>query len=319
MSALAKLLHSPQPAPTPVPDLAAWWPQWQALQSTAESPAALALHSGHTADRVAWAFAGGYQAALRALLPSLQGPELAALCVTEATGNRPRDIQTRVVPQPDGTLRIDGAKRWTTLGPNSATLLVAGVWSPGGSAAPSSRPELRVVQVHSAMPGVELQAMPPTRFVPEVPHASVLLREVRVPASALLAGDGYERYVKPFRTVEDIHVMLAVGAYLLRESRSRGWPAAFAERLVAQLALLSVLAEEDPSAAPTHLALAGVLRVLEQLFAESDGLWPAADAGDAAADRWRRDTPLLQVAGAARSQRATRAWQSLTGPAPPSA
>src|SRR6185369_10915467 len=105
------------------------------------------------------------------------------------------------------------------------------------------------------------QAMPPTRFVPEVPHAGVLFHEVRVPASALLPGDGYERYVKPFRTVEDIHVMLAIGAYLLREARRRGWPAAFGERLVAQLALLGALSGADASAPATHLALAGGLAV----------------------------------------------------------
>lgn len=313
MRALDDLLRTPPAAPVAAADLAAWWPAWLSLQSAAETPAALALRCGYAADRVGWAFAGGYQAALRALLPALQGPGLAALCVTEAAGNRPRDIGTRIVPQADGTLRIDGAKRWTTLGPQSATLLVAGVWSPEG-AAPPARPQLRVVRVESNTPGVELQAMPPTRFVPEVPHAGVLLHEVRVPASALLPGDGYAGVVKPFRTVEDIHVMLAIGAYLLREARARGWPADFAERLVAQLALLAMLSGAAASAASTHLALAGGLRVLQQLFAESDNLWPA-DADDAAAARWRRDTPLLQVAGAARAQRAVRAWQALAGAA----
>lgn len=312
----ARWLPTLPAAAQPAGTLAEWWPQWQSLHRAADaSPALLALRCGAAADRVGWAFAGGYQAALRALWPALWASDaMAALCVTEAEGNRPRDIRTRIVPRPDGAqLVVNGAKRWTTLGPQSAVLLVAGVWSPeGAAAADAARPALRVLRIDSSTPGVTLQAMPATRFVPEVPHASVLLQDVRVPAAAVLPGDGYADYVKPFRTVEDIHVMLAIGACLLREARARGWPPAFAERLVAALAQLATLAEADPSAAATHLVLAGTLHALQALFAESQALWPA-DADDEAAARWRRDAALFQVAGAAREQRARRAWETLTG------
>lgn len=319
-AALLDLLRDAASPPQALPDLTAWWPAWQALHATAgESTAGLALRAGAAADRVGWAFAGGYQAALRALWPALWRSEsLAALCVTEAQGNRPRDIHTRIVPQPDGSLAVEGAKRWTTLGPGSAVLLVAGAWSPATEqttqpttgAGPQRRPSLRVLRIDSAAPGVTLQTMPPTRFVPEVPHASVLLRDVRVPPAALLPGDGYAEYVKPFRTLEDIHVMLAIGAYLLGEARRRRWPPAFAERLVAVLAQLAQLALADARAAATHLVLAGALQTLQALFAEAMGLWPA-DADEPAAARWRRDAALLQVAGAAREQRAHRAWERL--------
>ena len=77
--------------------------------------------------RVGWAFSSGYQAALRALLPDLPAEALAALCVTEEAGNRPRDIGTRFVPQADGSVAISGAKRWTTPGPDSS-LLRARTW-----------------------------------------------------------------------------------------------------------------------------------------------------------------------------------------------
>ncbi|HBM24780.1 MAG TPA: acyl-CoA dehydrogenase, partial [Alcanivorax sp.] len=42
-----------------------------------------------------------------------------------------------------------------------------------------------------------------------------------------------------------------------------------------------------------------------------DALW--ADERDAAAERWRRDRPLFQVAGKPRAMRAQRAWESLGG------
>jgi len=313
--ALAALLQQPLAEPARQPDLAAWWPHWQALHLQARgSPLVLALQAGHAADRIGWAFAGGYQAALRALRPALwRSDAMAALCVTEATGNRPRDIRTRIVPQPGGGLKVAGAKRWTTLGPHSATLMVVGAWQPEAAAAEPAgegRAQLRVLELDSRTPGITLQPMPATPFVPEVPHASVLLDDVSVPAAALLPGDGYTACVKPFRTVEDIHVSLAVGAYLLREARSRGWPPAFNERLLAALALLAVLSAAEPLAPATHLLLAGALQQLHAACAEAQALWPASD-GDEAARRWRRDAALLQVAQSARTQRAQRAWQAL--------
>lgn len=301
-----------------IDDVADWWQVWQSLDTAGTSPAERAVAGGFAADRVGWAFASGYQAALRALLPGLPHDTLAAFCVTEAEGNRPRDIRTTIAPQPDGTLRIDGAKRWTTLGPASTLLLIVGalpvpVFVHDGV----GRPALRVARVPVPTPGVVLQPMPPTRFVPEVPHAQVLMQDLRVGANALLPLDGYDAYVKPFRTIEDLHVTLAVLAYLLREGRARRWPAAFNEDVVAALALLLPLAGEDPRAASTHIALAGALRFAHRLYADAAPLW-AATGDDAPARRWQRDAALFEVAGSARQQRAERAWERL-GDAPPAA
>ena len=293
-------------APAVVGDVAQWLPQWHAIAAAHESPMARAVAGGHAADRVGWAFAAGYQAALRALVPDLRDDEIAALCVTEDAGNRPRDIATSITTLPDGTLSIRGAKRWTTLGPDSSTLLVVGRVAD----AASTRPRLRVARIASATPGLTLVAMPATRFVPEVPHAVVQLDDVRLPADALLPGDGYSAYVKPFRTIEDLHVTAAVLAYLLRAARARGWPAAMRERIVAALVALSALADDRPLAAATHVALEGALQWARQLYAEAGALWAAAGDDEAAA-RWQRDAALFGVAGTARAARARRAWERL--------
>ena len=288
-------------------EVADWWQVWQSLDLPGAGPAALAIAGGFAADRVGWAFASGYQAALRALVPELPHDTMAALCVTEAEGNRPRHIRTTIVPQPDGALRIDGAKRWTTLGPAGTLLLVVGALPEPDDA---NRPVLRLARVPVPTPGLVLQPMPPTRFVPEVPHAQLQMHDVRVDAGALLPHDGYDAYVKPFRTIEDVHVTLAVLAYLLREGRARRWPAAFHEELVAALGLLSQLAGEESSAASTHIALAGALRIAHRLYANALPLWATA-GDDPAAQRWQRDAALFEVAGSAREQRAERAWQRL--------
>jgi hypothetical protein len=306
---IAQLLRA-DPQAVPQPTVAAWWPRWRDGAAHAPTPAAQALLGGFDADRVGWAFAAGYQAALRRLRPELPPDTLAALCVTEPTGNRPGDIATRIEPAPGGGWRLDGAKRWTTLGPESSLLLVVGRLP---AAAGDDRPRLKVAQVPVPSPGLQLQPMPDTRFVPEVPHARVQLDNVVLPAGALLPGDGYDRVVKPFRTIEDLHVTLAVLAYLLREARGRGWPQGFAERLLALIAALAALADAPADDPAVHLAAEGTLQFAQTLYAEAGGLWAAAP-DDPAAVRWRRDQALFAVAGPARAQRAVRAWQRLQRP-----
>jgi acyl-CoA dehydrogenase len=297
-------------AATAVParaSVAEWWPRWRDGAARAATPTAQALFGGFDADRVGWAFAGGYQAALRALLPQLPADVMAAFCVTEESGNRPRDIRTRFVPQADGSVSISGAKRWTTLGPESSLLLIVGALPPADD---NARTQLKVARVPIGVPGLQLLTMPETRFVPEVPHARVMLDAVRVDAAALLPVDGYERYVKPFRTIEDAHVTLAVLAYLLRETRARGWPTDFAERLCATIIVLAEVAAADADAPATHVVLSGALAQAHALYAEAGTLWALA-GDDVAAQRWERDSALFGVAGSARSQRAARAWERL--------
>lgn len=313
-AALVNCLTAPATAARSIDAWADWWTVWQSLDVPDDRPAALAVAGGHAADRVGWAFASGYQAALRAMLPGLPRDTLAALCVTEAAGNRPRDIRTTITPQPDGRLRIDGAKRWTTLGPASTVLLIVGALP---KPADAERPVLAVARVSVPSAGLELQPMPPTRFVPEVPHAQVQLQGVVVGADALLPGDGYSGYVKPFRTIEDLHVTLAVLAYLLREGRARRWPATFNEQVAGAVSLLLQLADDDAHAAATHVALAGALHIAHRLYADASALW-VANGDDPAARRWQRDAVLFDVAVRAREQRAARAWERLaTTPSAP--
>ena len=297
-------------APTTVPPLDSvdqWWPGWAALAAQPSSPMALALLGGFAADRVGWAFAAGYQSALRALVPSLPVQALAAFCVTEEGGNRPRDIRTLITPGAGGGFTVSGAKRWTTLGPQGTLLLVTGRLA---GAATDERPALKVALVRADQPGVTVVPMPETAFVPEVPHARIQLQDVTIEPSSLLPGDGYDTYVKPFRTLEDIHVTAAVLAYLLREARARGWSADLRERLAATVATLASVASSDHSDPATHVVLAGALHWAAALYREAGALW-ATTPEDPASRRWLRDAPLFAVAAGARQQRAARAWERL--------
>ena len=111
---LGHLLRA-SPETAECPDVARWWPAYRALAATWKNPMDRAIVAGFSSDRVAWAFASGYQCALAALFPSLPEDALAALCVTEEKGNHPRAIHTTLGRTAPGW-RLDGAKRWTTLG-----------------------------------------------------------------------------------------------------------------------------------------------------------------------------------------------------------
>jgi acyl-CoA dehydrogenase len=294
------LLSRPASPATECPDVRAWWPAWQALAASTPGPFERAVLGGAEADRLGWAFASGYQAALRALDPSLPDDTIAALCVSEAEGNSPRAIRTTLTRQGEG-FRLDGDKRWATLGPEGGLFIV--IAREAGSDA--ERPSLKAVRISAGTRGLCIGSMPPTGFVPEVPHARMKLDGIHVAASAVLEGDAYLRYVKPFRTIEDIHVHAACVAYLVAEARRRDWPQAWLAQAILLLHQLEVLARLDPLAAQTHVALGAALEIGERLLKDADGLW-GTKPGDAAAARWTRDRPLFSIAAKARTQRPGR-------------
>lgn len=298
------------PAVPAQPALADWHARFRSGAASAASPFEIAVRGGFDGDRLAWAFSSGYQAATRALVPGFGADELVSFCMTEPGGNRPRELRCSARAEAGGGWRLDGDKRWATLAPACTTALVVCVLGEPGEAADSDRRSLGLLRVPTGSAGLTLTTMPPARFVPEAPHGELALRGVRLPADALLPGDGWEDHGKPFRTLEDTLVTAAVLAWLLREARARDWPAGFVERGLASLLALQGLAALPTRAASTHVALAGALAGTQALFAEAGALW-AATPDDPASLRWQRDASVLGLAGATRSQRLARAWQRL--------
>jgi len=287
--------------------VAAWWLRYREAARIWRNPMDLAIAAGFAADRLAWAFASGYQAALHALFPSAPENRIAALCLTEAEGNHPKAIRSTLERRFSGWL-LNGSKRWTTLGPDGAVFFVAA----RDEARSGERVSIRIARIESNSPGLRVEPMPATRFVPEVPHAQLTFEDVEVPEDGLLPGDGYADYVKPFRTVEDLHVHAAAIAYLVREARRLAWPRGWVERGAALLHALRALSADDSSSAATHVALAGALATGSDLIDETEGFWSRA-ATDPASSRWQRDKALFGVASQARAQRTLRAWERLSG------
>ncbi len=293
MSVLERLLDE-SPTPTPTESAERWWGGLLAA-TKGLAPIDVALVGGFVADRLGWAFASGYQAALRALFGV--GERRAALCATEDGGGHPRAIHTRLEAG-----RLNGTKRFVTLGCFAERLFV--VAREGED--PDGRPRLRVGAVDPMAPGVRFEVQPPIPFTPELPHTVVQL--LGAPAD-ILPGDGYARYLKPFRTVEDLHVHAALGGHLLQVGRRCGWPPDVLAALCAQVAALRGLAAEDPSAPQTHVALGGVLTNGGRVLRACADLW--AQVEPEVRSRWERDQPLLGVAGKVRARRLEAAWRAL--------
>ena len=268
----------------------------RATETKLDAPVDRALAGGARADRLGLAFIAGYTEALRALVPGLTG--VAALCATEEGGAHPRAIATTLAAG-----ELTGRKKWATGANAAATLLV--VASTGHDEAGRNR--LRVVRVAANAPGVRIEAAP-APFVPEIQHAEIELDHVRVAEGDVLPGDGYEDYLKPFRSVEDAHVHAALAGYLLGVARRRGWRE-HVERLLALALATREVALADARRAETHVALAGVLELATRQVAELEATWAAAP--DEEWQRWLRDRPLLRVAASARAARRERAWEML--------
>lgn len=251
---------------------------------------ARALWAGLHADRLAYAFAGGYEAALVRLLGARPAGIL-ALAATETGGAHPRAIATRFE---NGT--ITGEKTFATLANVADELLV--VATRGASS--EGKNDLVLVRVQANAAGVTIEKRPDTPFAPEIPHA--IVRFERTPAT-LLPGDGYTAFLKPFRTIEDVHVLAATVGYLLGVG--------FSEAVRAELAVLADelvrLGAADANDPVTHILLDGAFAGGRRIVAALD--W--SSIAEAERERWERDAMLLMVAEGARRKRTETAWARL--------
>ncbi len=276
------------------------------LEATAASGVERALLVGFSADRIGYAFAGGYRAALSRLVPGIA--RRSCLAATEEGGAHPRAIKTTLA-KTDAGFVLDGKKTWVTLGTAAVELLVvASVASPHEA---DGKNRLAVVRLPVARAGVTLVARDPAPFAPEIPHSEALFEAVKVGPDEVLPGDGYDVYLKPFRTIEDLHVLAGLTGYLLSITRRFGPEAGLVEGLAALAVTLCGLESLDLGAPTTHVALAGAFATMRTLTTS-----PAFEATMAKADpderaRFDRDFPLFRVAERARAARLDAAWKKL--------
>jgi len=283
-----------------------WKARYDANALQWPEPIDRAISAGMLADRTAYAFLGGFFAAVQHLLPQYAGNRITAFCISEEGGAHPRAIRTRLekaAPAGNKWL-LNGRKQFITCAEYAEAILVAAATGSDSS----GRNRIRLVHIERDTPGVRIEPMPDLPFIPEIRHGIVHLEGVVVEENRLLPGDAYSSYIKPFRTVEDIHVSAGILGYLTRCAALYGWPQSVYEDLLGTLVAVRPLAMSDPLSPAVHIALAGVQRCLDGITSGLDPYWEKAPEADRRA--WRRDRAVLQIAGKARATRLASAWQA---------
>jgi len=290
-------------------ELNAWWNYFLGVAHPFQHPISRAIIGGRVADRVGYAFTAGYVSAIRRLIPILGLEEMTALCVSEEGDVHPRAIKATLVESEtskgDRAFILCGEKSFVTNADLAERLVVAA--SKGTT--PQGKNDIRIVLVKRIVPGVMVIPRKPLPFVPEVVHGRVRFNDVEIPEEAVLTGDGYNNYIKPFRTIEDIHVFGGLLGYFLNVATRFHWPKDAVEELLSLVVSAWSLALADADSAAVHVALGGLFRRILSFLEEYGEYWK--DTDEETAQRWDRDRPLLNIAGEARSMRLEAAWRRL--------
>ena len=259
------------------------------------TPFDLAVAGGRMMATPGLAFLVGYQAALRMLWPSAP-LSLGALCATEQRSLRVADMQTRL-----HDLRLSGRKDFVTAGDAADWLLIA-----ARSEAPGDDPCLSLAVVYPGEPGVRVEKLAAIPLMPDVSHGRVFLDNA---LCELLAGDGWDAYVKPFRTLEDIYVLSAMTAWLYGVGQDSGWPQALQLRLLALLAGCAEVSRQAPNNPCGHVLLGGLFAQFEGLKAEINQA--LAEGPPQWAAMWQRDQAVMDLAAGARAKRLAKALAAI--------
>ncbi|WP_281645645.1 acyl-CoA dehydrogenase family protein [Parendozoicomonas sp. Alg238-R29] len=300
MKALADILRNEVLLCESFDDWKAFWQKEERripLSSPERGTLEQAFYDGCRADRVAWAFAGGYQWAIRSLLPSyIDNSSILALCITESGGGHPKKIHSEL-KQSGNNWNLSGKKQFVSGGTGADVLVIA---AREGEQL-DGRPQLRMLTLEADTAGLTLQDMPALSIVPEVPHASVVMEGIQVSSEQVLPGDGYLNYIRPFRMCEDLHVQAALLGMVVRKAHSQKVVEMVEQALAYFHLLKGCQLQEEPSAA--GLAMAGFEPRLMSLLDDVMGIITDEDELRA----WKRDKQLLSVAGKARAIRKEKA------------
>ena len=155
-------------------------------------------------------------------------PSILSMAVTEATGNKPKDMSSffKRVDDDDFSLTFTGTKTFVTEARNATHMIVVGKVADQPGAAPTPQgASLRcgIINLKNDFLTEEkfvVKAKPELPYVREVDHGEVVMKDCPVklipppPGSQGSHLDAVE-VLRAFRLLEDLHVSVAVGSHLL--------------------------------------------------------------------------------------------------------
>jgi hypothetical protein len=172
-----------------------------------------AIYMGGQAATPGMAFLAGYQNAIRCLDPNCPNELMAAFCVSEKGVKKPWDMASQVTKQEQG-FQLNGNKGFVMLLPEELDRLYV--------VAKSEQAQLKCVFFSSDADGLQVMDSLKAPFIEDIPHSAVSFNQLEIPASQMMAIDGHQQANKPFRYWEDMHVALAMMAWMVREAIENG-------------------------------------------------------------------------------------------------
>lgn len=253
-----------------------------------------AVALGLRCNNMSQAFSLAYRCALQSLLPQLATNKWAAMCVTETSGNHPKHIESQL-----GDRGVNGQKSFVTMATLAQQLLV--IVKQGEE---NDRPKLKAVLIDSDQAGVELVQFPPLGMLKEVPHGKVTFKNAN---ADVLSGDGYSKYSKPFRTLEDTFAALVASSFILSMAKRFNLNYVVIQKalgVISQLVSLPLLPNSW-----LHLQVDESLKAftnLIELFEAHFSFLP-----DAIKEEWLADKKIFSIAHSARENRLNKVIESL--------
>jgi acyl-CoA dehydrogenase len=276
------------------------------------APVDRAVVGGFVADCIAFAFAAGYCSAMQSLLPALPENAITCFCISEEGGGHPRAIKSQLVPLPSETdqkktFTLNGKKKYITCAKEADLFLVAasdGIRDDGTNS-------LRMMKLDSKTQGISIVPMKNLHIVPEISHCELIFTDVNICESDLLPGDGYTDYIKPFRTIEDLHISAGILGYLFKNACIYDWGTDVKESILGRIASVRNLALNNPGAPAVHIVTGDLLKQIKKLLKRLEPFWEKV--GGKAKKDWDRDKILMNIADKARIRRSQTAWKFYEG------
>ena len=225
------------------------------------------------------AFLAGYQNTIRCLDSDCPNDQLAAFCVSEKGVKKPWDMTTKIMQSEHGCL-LTGEKGYVMLLPDELDRLYV--------IAKDENQQLKCVFLDAQIDGLRTTESLKAPFVEDIPHSGVSFENVSIPASQLLLLDGHSEANKPFRYWEDVHVALAMMAWMLRECIENGKSLSELDILTEQMCQLIEKFEEHPDYYSEE-----IFTVLDESHEVLDNY--SKNLSQMSLDRWIKDRLLLQM------------------------
>ena len=273
-------------APIEASDESAYLEEWTKAAAPLAVPLATAVAGGAIADRLAWVFIAGYQAALRRVFPELPVDGFAAYVASEdRKGELPG---VTAVEHLDG-FTLSGNKTWLASSDHAQHLVVS----------VGEREETRFYLLERDIEGVSTLTYDRASFLGDMSQGRVTFNDAFVTPDHSIADPNRSR---SFSNAEPLHVLTAAAAFMLSHTRAHAGPISLQGRALAAIEAAAALSEAKLTEPHVTLGLVGVAAEVHAAATEFESfLW---EADEALLERWSADRRLINMFSAGLERRA---------------